>query len=151
MKNINKNQAITIILISLLTFLTQTNAQELGLRLENQNGGLDAMVPFEKSRLHIDVMAHSHLFAFEGITTDAIYDFIFKEIDNSGFFWYIGAGATAQFSSGSKLGASGEAGIEYRFADTPLVLGIDGRPTIWIVGSNNWENARFGFNIRWVL
>jgi hypothetical protein len=49
------------------------------------------------------------------------------------------------------FGASGEIGLEYRFKGAPLALGVDWRPTFFLVDKTSFDAGGFGLNIRYVF
>lgn len=67
-----------------------------------------------------------------------------------GLFAYIGGGfniggSKYKTENGSKfnLGLDPNVGLEYKFAQSPIALGVDYRPSINIIGSALWTNASF--------
>ena len=49
------------------------------------------------------------------------------------------------------LGVSGEIGIEYHFDTVPIAIGLDYRPTFWIIEETDFDAGGFGLNIRYVF
>jgi hypothetical protein len=49
------------------------------------------------------------------------------------------------------LGILGEAGIEYRFRNAPIVIGIDWRPSFKLIDKTKFSVGGFGLNIRFVF
>lgn len=134
-----------------LFFICQTNAQELGLRLGNVVGGsaaVDGVFELGKfDRIHANVS-----FGDGGVGVEALWDFLYKPLDGDALKWYVGAGPSVFFGNSTALiGASGEIGLEYRFDDAPIVLGLDWRPTLWIVENTSFRAGGFGFNARYVF
>lgn len=126
------------------------NAQEIGFRLGDVAGGsaaVDGVFELGKfSRIHADVS-----FGDGGVGIDALWDFLYKPVDGEALKWYVGAGPSMVINDDFLLGASGEIGIEYRFEKAPIVLGIDWRPTLWIVEETEFHAGGFGFNARFVF
>ena len=127
-------------------------SQEVGLRFGEFTGnsvGIDAVFDFEGKRVHANASFGTYHF---GAT--AIYDFIHTPIEASNFYYYIGAGATTSLPLKSEssfwLGGTAEAGIEYRF-DFPLVVGLDYRPTLYIIRETQLDWGNFGLNVRYVF
>ena len=145
-----KKLIVAIILISAVSISAQ--AQELGLRFGDSYGGfdenisIDGTLPFGKSRLHADLNLGNAL----GV--DVLWDFFVKPIsDVQGLHWYVGAGGSTIIDDNIFfLGGAGEIGLEYKF-DFPMSLGLDYRPTYWIVDEGldlGFENY-FGLNVRY--
>jgi len=131
----------------------QTNeafSQELGARFGDALGNrssvaIDAIFSTGKfNRIHADVSFGN------GVGVEALWDFIYRPLGTSPFNYYIGVGPSLFLGDPFVLGASGEIGLEYRFKDAPLALGIDWRPTFVIVQNTDFTNG-FGFNIRYVF
>lgn len=123
---------ILVLLISLTTGVTFS--QEVGLRFGefvDNNIAIDAVFDFDGKRIHADASFGEY---YLGVT--AIYDFIHAPIEASNFYYYVGAGATTSLplksDAGFWLGATGEAGVEYKF-DFPMVIGMDYRPTLYLI------------------
>lgn len=139
---------IAIIVVGLFT-ISAAQAQELGIRLGDIVGN-DAAVDFvlplgEASRLHADVSFG------DNVGAELLYDFLFKGLaDVQGLYWYAGVGGSALFADDLFLGASGEVGLEYRF-DFPMALGMDWRPTFWIIEETDFRGDSFGLNVRYIF
>lgn len=133
-----------------LFFSHEAYAQELGLRFGNSLGNkgsvaIDGVFALGKfSRIHADVSFGN------GVGLEAIWDIIAKPIPNSPISWYAGFGPSLYLSSPFGLGVAGEIGLEYRFEDVPIALGLDYRPTVILVETTGFV-SNFGFNIRYVF
>ncbi|MCU4154692.1 hypothetical protein J1N10_01815 [Carboxylicivirga sp. A043] len=129
-----------------------SQAQEVGVRFGGMSGhggvavdGVFGVGQF--SRIHADVG-----FFNDGFAAEALWDFLYRPLGGEAFNWYVGAGPSmAVWSSTFLLGASGEAGLEYRFGTVPLAIGVDWRPTFWIVEDTDFDFNGFGLNVRWVF
>ena len=136
-----------VLLIS--SFYSSLNAQELGLRFGEMTGNniaIDGILNFKTSRLHTDISFG------DGVGVDIIYDFIYSPLmQSSNLYYYAGIGVVTLFYSDFEMGATGEAGIEMRFKSLPIVLGIDYRPSIIIIGSTNFHWNGFGLNVRYAF
>jgi len=134
--------------IFLLSGLYQTTAQEVGIRFGEMTGNnvaVDGVFSLgEFSRIHADVSFG------DGLGVDALWDFIYKPIDDD-FNWYVGFGPSILFDNPFFLGVSGEIGIEYYFDTLPIAIGLDYRPTFWIVEETDFDAGGFGLNIRYVF
>jgi hypothetical protein len=125
-------------------------SQELGLRFGNSIGNkgslaIDGIFSLGKySRLHADV-------AFgNGVGVEVLWDFLYRPIPDAPINWYVGAGPALFLGTPFALGASGEIGLEYRFKDAPLAIGLDFRPTFILVEKTDF-GAGFGLNVRYVF
>lgn len=137
-------------MIPLMGVCLMTQAQEIGVRLGDVTGGNVAVdgvfSTSEFSRIHADVS-----FGNGGLGVDALWDFIYKPMGEDGFNWYAGVGPTVFLGDPFILAAAGELGIEYRFADAPVSLSVDWRPTLTLVETTDMFFDRFGFNIRYII
>ena len=128
-----------------------SKGQELGIRFGEVVGGnvaVDGVFSLgEFSRVHADVSFG------DGLGIEGLWDFFYKPIPGaSGLNWYIGAGPSMFIHDDLfLLGAAGEIGLEYRFAEVPIALGLDWRPVFWIVEDTDFSARGFGFNIRYVF
>lgn len=140
-----------IILSSLLFFgfTFNSNAQEIGIRFGDVVGNdvaIDAVFSSSQySRIHADVSFGS------GVGVEVLWDFMYRPLGSSDFKWYLGVGPSALIDDPFWLGISGEAGIEYRFKEAPIVLGADWRPTFWIIDDSDFRAGGFGINARYVF
>lgn len=127
------------------------SAQELGLRFgnisasgESNNVAVDGIFSAgEFSRIH------ANLSFGDGVGVDALWDFIYRPLGDEAFSWYVGAGPSLFIGDEFWLGASGEIGLEYAFNGVPIVIGIDYRPTFWLLEETEFEAGGFGLNVRW--
>ncbi|MBV7269907.1 hypothetical protein [Winogradskyella luteola] len=135
-----------IILAFTLLITTVISAQEIGVRfgeVTGNNVAIDGVFDFEGSRIHANVSFG------EGVGIDALYDFIYKPIGEEAINWYAGVGASTYIEDDFNLGVSGEIGLEYVFKEVPIVLGIDYRPTFWIIDDTDFKWDGFGINVRY--
>jgi hypothetical protein len=128
-----------------------SNAQELGIRFGGTNGfggvavdGVFGLGQF--SRIHADLGFYKG-----GVGIDALWDFIDKPLGNEAFNWYLGAGPSTYIGDDFDLGVSGEIGLEYHFSGVPIALGVDWRPTFWIIDETRFGADSFGLNVRYVF
>ncbi|TAF74160.1 MAG: outer membrane insertion C- signal [Flavobacterium sp.] len=125
-------------------------AQEIGVRFGDVTGNdvaVDAVFSAGKfSRIHADVS-----FGNGGVGVEALYDFIYRPLGGESFNWYLGVGPSAFIGDDFLLGASGEIGLEYKFKGAPIALGLDWRPTLWIVEDTDFHAGGFGLNLRYVF
>lgn len=135
---------LTFIFLSLVGF-----SQEIGARFGDvlgNNIAVDAVFKTGKfNRLHADVSFGS------GVGVEVLWDFLYRPLGGEAFNWYVGAGPSALFDDPFFLGISGEAGLEYRFNSVPIVLGVDWRPTFFILEETDFRSGGFGFNARFVF
>lgn len=128
-----------------------SNAQEVGIRFggTNSHGGaaVDAVFSVGQfSRVHADLGFYKG-----GMGVDAVWDFLYKPLGDEAFNWYLGAGPSTYIGDDFWLGISGEIGLEYRFDAVPIALGIDWRPTFWVVKNTEFGAGSFGLNVRYVF
>ncbi|MGL2986901.1 hypothetical protein ACSVH5_04830 [Flavobacterium sp. RSSA_27] len=135
-----------------LLFLGSTNlisAQEIGVRWGDVTGNdvaLDAVFSAGKfSRIHSNVSFG------DNVGADVLFDFIYRPLGGESFNWYMGAGPSAYFGNDFWLGVSGEVGLEYRFKGVPLAVGVDYRPTLWLIEDTDFHSGGFGLNVRFVF
>ncbi|HRX11521.1 MAG TPA: hypothetical protein P5210_07730 [Draconibacterium sp.] len=141
-----------LLVISLVSGVwLSSNAQEFGVRFGGTNGAGGVAVDGifstgQFNRIHADLGFYSG-----GIGIDAVWDFLYKPITNSDLNWYLGVGPSTYLGNEFWLGASGEIGAEYKFPTVPIAIGIDWRPTIWLVKETKFGADSFGLNIRYVF
>lgn len=142
-----KNFILSALLFGALQF---GNAQEIGIRfgdVARNNVALDAVFATGKfNRIHADIS-----FGGDGVGVDALWDFLYKPLGGESFNWYVGAGPSMSIDDDFWFGVSGEIGLEYRFKGAPIALGIDYRPTFWIVDESDFHAGGFGCNVRYVF
>ena len=143
-----KKIILSAIMLMGLTYTIQ--AQEVGIRfgdVTNNNVALDAVFGVAKySRIHADVS-----FGDNGVGVDALWDFVNKPLGAESFNWYAGVGPSLVIDNDFLLGVSGEIGLEYRFKQAPIALGLDWRPTFWIVENTDFHAGGFGLNVRYIF
>jgi hypothetical protein len=140
-------KTILITAFSLFAFCF-VNAQEVGVRFGGTNGGggaaLDAVFGAGPGRIHADLGFYS-----SGVGIDLLWDFLYKPLGGEAFNWYLGAGPTTTIGDDFWLGVCGEAGLEYKFNSVPISMGVDWRPTFWIIEDTKFGADSFGLNVRW--
>lgn len=140
---------LLLIAVALIGFTT-VNAQEVGIRFGEASGNnvaVDAVFGLgEFSRLHADVSFGG------GFGVDVLWDLLYRPVGNvEGLNWYAGFGPSLNFhNEWFGLGISGEAGMEYHFK-FPMSIGIDYRPTFWIIEDTKFNWDGFGLNLRYVF
>ena len=139
-----------ILVFTLFCANQMVHSQEIGIRFGDVTGNdvaVDGVFSSGKfSRIHADVS-----FGNDGVGADALCDFIYKPVDGDNLKWYLGAGPSVFIGNDFLLGASGEVGLEYRFEEVPIALGLDWRPTLWIVEQTDFHAGGFGLNVRYVF
>jgi hypothetical protein len=126
------------------------SSQELGIRFGDVAGNdvaLDAIFKTGKfNRIHTDISFG------KGVGADVMWDFLYKpfDIEGEGFNWYVGAGPSIYIDDPFFFGVSGEVGLEYQFK-FPMVIGLDWRPTFWLIENTDFHAGGFGANIRYVF
>src|SRR6185369_16466939 len=141
----------TVLAFLATLFISQASrAQEIGARFGDALGNkgsvaVDGVFALGKfSRVHADVSFGN------GVGLEALWDFAFRPINDSPLYYYIGAGPSLFLGNPFGLGAAAEAGLEYRFPDAPVALGLDWRPTFVLVQNTDFTSG-FGFNVRYVF
>lgn len=142
-------KTLTLILIFIAISNVEVKAQELGFRLGNVNGNnvaLDGVFSLGKySRVHGDLS-----FGNGGVGIDLLWNPIYRPIPEiPELNYYLGFGPSVFLGAPFNLGVAGEAGIEYAFKDTPIVIGLDWRPYFILLESTNLSLAGFGLNVRY--
>ena len=127
-----------------------SDAQEVGIRFGGTNGSggaaVDAVFGAGAGRIHADLG-----FFKDGVGIDVLWDFLYKPLNDESFNWYLGVGPSTLIGDYFWLGVSGEAGLEYRFNTVPIALGVDWRPTFWLIEETKFGADSFGLNVRWVF
>jgi hypothetical protein len=140
----------TVLCVAAFFQTNETFSQELGARFGDALGNkssvaVDAIFSTGKfNRIHADVSFGN------GVGVEALWDFIYRPISNSPLNYYIGVGPSLYLGDPFLLGAAGELGVEFRFKDAPLALGLDWRPTFVIIENTDFTSG-FGFNVRYVF
>jgi hypothetical protein len=141
---------IFLVVITSFVMYTVSNAQELGVRFGNVSAGnvaIDGMFSVSKfSRMHADVS-----FGNGGVGADLLWDFLYRPLGGEALNWYLGAGAYINIDNPFLFGAAFEAGLEYRFKEVPIAIGMDWRPTLSIVETTDFHVEGFGLNVRYVF
>lgn len=137
-----------LLFIILLSVSGILNAQEVGIRFGGVNGGggaaIDGVFGVGEGRIHA-----SAGFFGDALGVDVLWDLLYKPLNQENFYWYIGFGPSATIGDPFWLGAAGELGMEYRFSEVPVVIGLDWRPTLWIIEDTRFGGDSFGLNVRW--
>jgi hypothetical protein len=146
-----------VFLAAIFILSSTANAQELGLRYGEVTAGkwaIDGV--FSVSSLK---RVHADLSLDNGLGLDGIWDFVYNRIKNEAIYYYVGVGAfmyietTENENQDDKffLGFLGEAGLEYRFRNAPIAIGIDWRPSFKIIDKTKFSVGGFGLNVRFVF
>lgn len=138
-----------IVLASIMFIGFSASSQELGVRFGNvldNNVAVDGVFKVGKfSRVHADLSFG------DGVGIEALWDFIYRPLGGEAFNWYVGVGPSLLINDPVWLGASGEIGLEYRFNGAPIALGVDWRPTLFLIDKTSFDAGGFGLNIRYVF
>ncbi|KJF44647.1 hypothetical protein [Draconibacterium sediminis] len=155
-------QTIVLTAILAVTGIFIGNAQELGVRFGDVSAGSVAIDGIfstgEFNRLHADLSFG------DGVAADLLWDFLYRPITDEAFNWYMGVGPylaildETVYKEGAKdsetnfnLGAAFEIGLEYRFVNIPIALGLDYRPSLEVIDETSLHWGGFGLNIRYVF
>ncbi len=139
------------VFVIITSVVLTSNAQEIGVRFGGVKGdggaAIDAIFGQRQvNRLHADLG-----FYRGGMGIDALWDFINRPLGHEAFNWYLGFGPSTYIGNVIWLGFSGELGLEYRFYNAPIAIGLDWRPTLWLVENTPLSSDSFGFNVRFVF
>ena len=139
-----------LIILAAIVIIGKTGfSQEVGLRFGDVLGNsvaVDGIFNTGKfNRLHADVSFG------DGVGVELLWDFLYRPLSGEAFRWYVGAGLSTLIDDPFWLGASGEIGIEYKFAKVPISLSGDYRPTFYIIDETDFRGGGFGFNARYVF
>jgi hypothetical protein len=138
-----------LVAVASLLFFSVSNAQELGIRFGNVTGGdvaVDGIFSLSKySRVHADISFGN------GMGLDFLWDFLYKPLGTEAFNWYAGVGPYMWVDDPFYLGVAGEIGLEYRFKEVPIALGLDWRPALSIIEYTDFYAQGFGLNVRYVF
>ena len=135
-----------LILLLIIFVSLSANAQEIGIRFGEVSGNniaVDGVFDLNGSRIHANVSFG------DGVGLDALWDFVYKPLGDESVNWYAGVGPSVYFGDDFLLGVSGEIGLEYVFDGVPIVIGVDYRPTFWILENTEFEWGGFGLNVRY--
>ncbi|MBK6965338.1 MAG: outer membrane insertion C- signal [Bacteroidales bacterium] len=138
-----------LLLISIFALIAvyYAGAQEIGVRFGGTNGAggvaLDGVFGAGPGRIHADLGIYNG-----GVGVDVLWDFIYKPLGGEAFNWYLGAGPTTYIGDDFWLGVCGEIGLEYRFNSVPISLGVDWRPTLWVIEETKFGADSFGLCAR---
>lgn len=141
---------IIVFAVITLGLITTSRGQELGIRfgdaMANKSSvAIDGVFALGKfSRIHGDISFGN------GVGVELLWDFLYRPIEKSPINWYVGVGPSMYMGTPFALGASGEIGVEYRFKEAPIAIGLDYRPTLVLIETTTFVNA-FGFNVRYVF
>ena len=136
------------LLIALTMAFSYSNAQEIGLRFGDVTGGnvaIDGILNTGKNRIHAD-LSFGH-----GLGIDVLWDLLYKPLNPQELHWYVGIGPSMLIDDPFWLGVSGELGMEYHFRNVPISLGLDWRPTVFLIDETEFAAEGFGFNVRYVI
>ncbi|NMM48218.1 outer membrane insertion C- signal [Marinigracilibium pacificum] len=122
--------------------------QEIGARfgaIRRNHVALDAVFKSgEFNRIHANVSFG------DGVGIDVIWDLFYRPLGGEAFNWYMGFGPyTVLGEDPFELGAVGEIGLEYRFNNIPIAIGVDWRPYFEIIEDTELDAEGFGLNVRW--
>ncbi len=137
-----------LLLFSLWFFFQPwASTQEIGLRfgdIVDNDFAIDGVIDLYRGRIHADLS-----FGRGHVGLEVLYDFLYTDLCAPRIYFYAGAGGFMSFGDPFRVGASGEAGIDYRFQKLPLVVGFDWRPALRFVDDLAFYTDRFGINVRW--
>jgi hypothetical protein len=129
-------------LLGLSTVASAQRPPELGIRL-GETFAVDATLPIAQApRLHGAVY-------LERFGVGAYGNWIFRLSEgprNLGF--YVGAGPELFFESQFDIHATGDLGLEWAFAEVPITVGFDWRPSFRFTNNTKFLTSNWGFTAR---
>lgn len=141
-----KKLFVTLVTISILAGFV--HAQEIGVRFGDIVGN-DVAVDFvfgsRGHRIHGDVSFG------DGVGVELLVDVVMRPLSGEAFYYYLGIGPFAWIGDPFRLGVSAELGLEYRFNNLPIAIGLDWRPSLRVIDNTKFFADRFGLNIRFVF
>ena len=136
-------------LLSFLYMGYTASSQEVGVRFGEvlgNNVALDMVFGAgEFSRIHTDLSFGN------SVGLEILWDMVYRPLGGEAFDWYLGFGPSFLFSDPFLFGISGEVGLEYHFNTIPIAVGVDWRPTLYLVEETDFDSGGFGFNVRFVF
>ena len=162
---ITKLTALAIFLFSASLTAQEIANQTIGLRLGDSDG-FGAEISYQKAigrytRIELD-LGYRDSREYDAFKAVALFQSVYEI--SRGLHWYYGFGGgagTAKFEAGPDPNnpsniiqpegglfvlAAGDIGLEYNFDDLPLLLSLDIRPEIGIVGYGSFDD-RFDFDV----
>lgn len=127
----------------------RTEISELGIRLGSTRSealAVEGVFPLAKNRISANITF------IEEFTFAGLYNWTFDLDDN--FLWYVGAGLTLDIGnifSKVNVDAVVGAGVEHKFAKTPISLGLDWQPLIELSDGTRFSGDAFAFTLRYRL
>lgn len=124
---------------------TKTKAEqlEIGVRFNDNNFFIDAVVPFKKaSRLHPSVAIGD---GGAMLATYLDWTISLNQADRLGF--YYGVGPELYFYNDFNIGVAGDFGIEYTFK-APITIGLDWRPG-FVFAPYDFHTGNWGLIVRY--
>lgn len=143
---------ITIGLLSSFGLQAQnekTKVSELGIRLGSTRSealAVEGVFPVKNNRVSANITF------IEELTFAGLYNWTF-DLDNN-FLWYVGAGLTIDIGNifgKVDVDAVVGAGIEHKFAKSPISLGLDWQPVIELSDGTRFSGDAFAFTLRYRL
>lgn len=147
-----------IVLSIILGSISLSKAQEVGIRFGAVSAGniaIDGVFSTgDFSRLHGDISFG------KVVSADLLWDFVYRPITDETFNWYMGVGpylgifdndASLNSDTEFQLGGAFEIGLEYRFYNLPVAIGLDYRPAVEVIQTTQLHLDGFGFNLRYVF
>jgi hypothetical protein len=145
---------IFLVFALFLATILSANAQEIsdnviGLRLTNNNG-FSSEISYQRklkehTRLEINLSTRD---GFRDLKLVGLHEWVWSLEEN--FNWYAGFGSGICEASGTSIFASGIIGVEYQFK-IPLLLSLDYRPEVRLIGNVDTVNSNLGLSIRYQL
>jgi hypothetical protein len=130
------------------------SAQDYNWGVGVRGGIVDSGITF-KTSLGGANMLEAILGFGQGTNVYALYERIMP-LDARGLHLYYGVGGNVgewkkEDHGRFTLGVDGVIGVEYKIDQTPVILGIDYKPGLNLIGHDGFQASDFGFNVRVVF
>lgn len=127
----------------------KTKTAELGIRLGQTRFealAIEGAFPLKNNRITANITF------IEEFTLAGLYNWTFDLKNN--FLWHVGAGLTVDIGNifgKVNVDAVVGAGIEHKFAKSPITLGFDWQPIIELSDGTRFSGEAFAFTLRYRL
>lgn len=151
---------ITVLGISFAASAQNNNVKAIGLRF-GYGTEVSFQTPAGSNRLEVDLGRLETLFNtyYHYFTGSVTYQWLFDINAIPGLGWYVGPGAGAgwyasnYYTSGLTVGVGGIVGVDYKFANIPLLVSVDFRPFYSVVNNSYYHSFDYStaLGVRYVF
>ena len=151
---------IAVVGISFAANAQSNNGKAIGLRF-GYGTEVSYQQPVGNNRLELDfgrleTLLNHYYHYFTGSIT---YQWLFDISAIPGLGWYVGPGAGAgwytssYYTSGLTVGVGGIVGVDYKFANYPVILSLDFRPFYSVVNNSYYNSFDYStaFGVRYTF